>query len=221
MMKERLFQRVDELIDTAGAVLATRWCYDILQYVDTGAMRGFRTASLSFIQRVYDDKHPHYVEFSETVKNAYPPDIENGLGILKAIRDEIAGDWLFEVRSLVAAEVFTDYLEMAEYVLKEGYKDPAAVIAGSTLEEHLRQLCRESGILVTWQKDCEDVPLKADALNGELAKAEVYTKLDQKAVTTWLDLRNNVAHGKYGAYNAEQIKAMLAGVTEFTRRVAV
>ncbi len=35
---------------------------------------------------------------------------------------------------------------MAEYLLKEGYKDPAAVITGSTLEEHLRKLCIKNGI---------------------------------------------------------------------------
>ena len=38
------------------------------------------------------------------------------------------------------AELFADFLEMADYLLSEGYKDPAAVLGGSMLEEHLRQL---------------------------------------------------------------------------------
>ncbi len=35
---------------------------------------------------------------------------------------------------------------MAEHLLDEGYKDAATVIAGSSLEPHLRQLCQKSGI---------------------------------------------------------------------------
>jgi hypothetical protein len=46
----------------------------------------------------------------------------------------------------VAAEVFTDFIEMAEHLLEQGYKDPAAVVAGSVLEEHLRQLCHKNAI---------------------------------------------------------------------------
>lgn len=121
----------------------------------------------------------------------------------------------------MTAEVFTDYIEMAEYLLEEEYKDAAAVIAGSTLEEHLRQLCKKNGIPVVRQKDGKDVPMKADQVNADLAKAGVYTMLDQKLVTAWLDLRNKAAHGEYNGYNADQVKAMIAGITEFMARVSV
>jgi len=184
-------------------------------------MKGFRSASLSFMERVYGEKHPHFKEFFKTADGSYPEDVERGLGILRAIRGEIAGGWLFTVKGLVTAEVFTDYMEMAEHLLESNYKDPAAVIAGSTLEEHLRQLCRKNGIPVVRQKDGKDVPLKADLLNSELTKAGAYTMLDQKLVTAWLDLRNKAAHGEYGEYNADQVKGMITGITEFMARVAV
>jgi len=235
MMKERLLQRVDGLIQAGNAVLSTRhrdtytvessWDERLTRQdtgpeaVDDGKMKEFRTASLSFIRKLYDEKHPYYTEFFKTAAGAYPGDVERGLGILQAIREEIAGDWLFTIKSLVTAEVFTDYLEMAEYLLQEEYKDAAGVIAGSTLEEHLRQLCRKNGIPVTQKRDGKDVPLKADRLNHELATANVYSKLDHKSVTAWLDLRNNAAHGKYDEYNAEQVKGMIAGITEFMARV--
>ena len=223
MMKERLLERVDELIKMGNGVLRTRRSVNKSQeLVDRGAMAGFRSASLSFIERVYDDReHAYYVGFSKTTDSHFPSNVEAGLEILKAIRDEIAGDWLFEVKSLVTAEVFNDYLEMAEYLLQEHYKDAAAVITGSTLEEHLRQLCRKNGIPVTRQKEGKDVPLKADVLNSELAKADVYSKLDQKTVTAWLDLRNKAAHGEYDGYNADQVKGMIASVTEFMARAGV
>ncbi len=242
MMKERLLQRVNELIEKGNEVLATRhrndvsdnqgWITDVFgqrhehrhsgpEWVDDGKMRGFRTASLSFIQRTYNENHPHYTEFLKSAAGSTSQDVKNGLGILEAIRDEIAGGWLFTIKNLVTAEVFTDYIDMAEYLLKEGYKDAAAVIAGSTVEERLRQLCRNNGIPTARQKDGKETPLTADTLNSELAKAEVYSKLDQKQVTAWLDLRNKAAHGKYNEYNADQVEGMIRGVTEFMARVAV
>lgn len=63
-------------------------------------------------------------------------------------------------------------------------------------------------------------PKKADRLNSDLAKSEAYTKLDQKSVTAWLDLRNNAAHGKYNEYTKEQVNFMFHGVTEFLARVS-
>jgi hypothetical protein len=110
---------------------------------------------------------------------------------------------------------------MAAYLLAQGYKDPAAVVAGSVLEEHLRQLCAGNDIDVETESEGKLNPKKADRMNADLAKAEVYNKLDQKLVTAWLDLRNKAAHGKYEEYNKEQVQQMLQGITEFSTRVAI
>ena len=104
---------------------------------------------------------------------------------------------------------------MAEYLLAEGYKDPAAVVIGSVLEEHLRQVCAKNGIGVA----SAGKPKKADQLNAELAGSGIYTKLDQKSVTGWLDLRNKAAHGKYSEYTKERVDLMLDGVRNFLLRV--
>ena len=120
------------------------------------------------------------------------------------------------MQALVRADVFADFLEMAEYLIQQGYKDPAAVLIGGVLEEHLRGLCGPRGIDVT----VSGRPKKVDAMNAELTGAGAYNKLDQKVVTAWLDLRNNAAHGKYDQYNDDQVRSMLAGVREFVARVA-
>ena len=65
------------------------------------------------------------------------------------------------------------------------------------------------------------VPKKADKLNADLAKAEIYNKLDQKNITAWLDLRNKAAHGKYNDYDKEQVRLLLDGITGFMSRVSV
>ena len=120
------------------------------------------------------------------------------------------------MQSLVRAEVFADFLEMADYLLKQGYKEPSAVLTGGVLEEHLRALCEARDIPVR----VSGRPKKAEAMNSELVSAEVYGRLDQKNVTAWLDLRNKAAHGHHGEYTGEQAGTMLLGVREFTARVA-
>jgi len=59
---------------------------------------------------------------------------------------------------------------MSEYFIEEGYKDPAAVMTGCVLEEHLRQLCELNKIEVTFEKDYKFITKKANLLNSELAK---------------------------------------------------
>ena len=88
---------------------------------------------------------------------------------------------------------------MSTYLLEEGYKDPSAVLTGSVLEEHIRKLCEKNNISIFQGIK----PIKADALNAELVKANIYSKLDQKNVTAWLDLRNKAAHGKYNEYSKD------------------
>jgi len=137
------------------------------------------------------------------------------------MRYEIASGWFLPLRELLTAEIFSDFLEMAEHYLELGHKDPAAVMIGSVLEEHLRKLAVRNVIPLIYEKDGKQVPKKADALNAELAKAEVYNKLDQKSVTMWLGLRNSAAHGKYGEYTKDQVQLMLQGVLSFVQRISV
>ncbi len=219
-----LLKRADELVAHGQEVIATTYRDEYsssVRYVDQAAMAGFRSASLSFIQRVYGEAHPHFSEFKAQTTDIFLSNATRGISILNAIRSEIAGGWLFTLKGVVAAELFSDFLEMAEHLLSAGYKDPAAVMIGSVLEEHLRQLCLKRSVNVEEDKNGRLVPRKADRLNADLAKAAIYTKLDQKVVTAWLDLRNKAAHGQYREYNQDQVRQLLQGVTEFMVRVSL
>ena len=142
-----------------------------------------------------------------------------GMQILKNIKDELENDWFASFKQIVSAELFSDFLEMAKYLLDEKYKDPAAVMIGSVLEEHLRLLSNSYSIPVYTIKGTNRVAKKASIINLELAKAGAYNLLDQKNVAAWLDLRNKAAHGKYSEYTIEQVELMYKGITEFIGRV--
>jgi len=140
--------------------------------------------------------------------------------MLKAAKTEIEQGWLISAKGLISSDIFGDFLEMADHLLEEGYKDPAAVIVGSALEQHLKGLCQANGVETTVERNGKIVPKKADVINSDLVKEGVYTKLDQKSVTFWLDIRNNAAHGNFEAYNSDQVRLLLSGVSEFMGRTS-
>ncbi len=140
------------------------------------------------------------------------------VGVVEALKADIEAGYLDTLRELLHSELFADFLEMSEHLLAEGYKDAAAVIGGSSLESHLRQLCSKHGLSVSEASAKGTRPKKADTLNSELAAASVYSKLDQKSVTSWLDLRNKAAHGCYEDYTKEQVALFLQGIQDFMVR---
>ena len=140
---------------------------------------------------------------------------EGVVGVLQALKAAIESGLLDGYRKLVRGELFSDYLDMAEYLLDEGYKDAAAVIIGSSLEIHLRALCDGRGIPRIVERNGREVPEKADSLNAKLRGSGCYHPATMKSVTAWLGLRNNAAHGEYGTYTDDAVRAMLIGVRGF------
>jgi hypothetical protein len=169
------------------------------------------------IQR-FAPPNSQYVHAMQEIVNEFSvgsgPGARRVFGVLAALRAAYASGYLTSVSELIHADLFSDFIQMAEYLLSEGYKDPAAVIIGSTLEEHLRQLCGKNGLPTT----TAGKPKKADQLNADLANASVYSRLDLKSITSWLDLRNKAAHGKYSEYTKEQVGLMIQSIQDFMTR---
>ena len=137
------------------------------------------------------------------------------MGVVKGLKFDIDNSFLQSLIELIHGDVFSDFLDMASHLVESGYKDAGAVIAGSTLENHLKQLATKNGIVTD---DANGRPKKASAINVDLAKANVYEKLDSKNVTAWLDLRNKAAHGNYGEYSKEQVSLLISSIQNFITR---
>ena len=136
------------------------------------------------------------------------------------IKHEIENDYyLSTMRGLVSADIFTDYLDMAEHLLTDHYYIPAAVIVGSTLEEHLRKLCQKNNLLLSFTDAKGKLHFKTGSdFNIDLYKAEVYNKIEMGLVESWQKIRNDAAHGNYDQFNEQQVNYMLQGVKEFIGR---
>lgn len=159
-----------------------------------------------------------YRENARTLINHYGTDspftVKSLPGILKALRIDYEAGHLQSIQELIHADMFSDFLEMAEYLLQEGFKDPSAVLIGGVLEEHIRKLCIKAGVPI----EDNGKTKKADRMNSDLANSGVYSKLDQKSVTSWLDLRNKAAHGKYSEYTHDQVSLLLQSIRDFIIR---
>jgi hypothetical protein len=175
------------------------------------------TSAHAAIERLAPPESPYLTNcasaINEATNNQYQ--LEWLMGIVEALRHDYAADALTPIQELIRAEVFDDFLEMAEHLMELAYKDPAAVLIGGVLEQHLRKLALRASI----DTESNGKAKKADTLNSELASGKVYDKLDQKSVTSWLDLRNKAAHAEYSSYSMEQVKLLLLGVRDFIRRV--
>ena len=205
--KSDLLERVDYVIRKGEMVNGS------------GAVAGFRASGLSVISSIVGENHTYYKEFRRKTDGQMDFHIDSGIHILDALKDEIEHDWLVSIKQLVTAEVFSDFLDMSKHLLDQKYKDPAAVMIGSVLEQHLRLLCNTHRVDDFVIKGGDNVPKKADLMNVDLVKAGVYQLTYQKLITAWLGLRNSAAHGKYEDYNLGQIQNMYDGVSLFIASV--
>ena len=181
----------------------------------------FVTSALAAVDRIAGPNSAYAEQIRNEVKNTgvVTEYVAHAVwAVMQGLRDDVEGGFLDSVGTLAHAEVFGDFLEMAQHLLSQEYKDAAAVIGGGTLESHLRRLCVREEIDIEVQANSGPKPKKAEQMNSDLYRAEVYSSLEQKSVTAWLDLRNKAAHGKYGDYEAEQVTTMLDGIRGFLTR---
>jgi hypothetical protein len=134
-------------------------------------------------------------------------------GILEALRSDISAGYLRTIVEEVHADVFSDFLEMADHLVGENLALPAAVVAGAALESHLRALAERAQL----PTQARGRPKRAAQLNDDLLKREIYRKAEHKQVLAWQDLRNSAAHGE-ADFDPKQIRLMVQGIRDFIAR---
>ena len=206
---EQIKTRLDKLIEMGEAVLRTKTKkYSNYLVVDDALFHQWKTSSQSFLRKVFGVESDHYSLYKEACDHQYHYEAEEGLAILKSAKDDIEAGFLKSLEALVSADIFTDFLEMAEHLLQQGYKDPAASLIGAVLEDGLRKISKQEGVKL---KSKEDI----SSLNQKLAQADVYNRLTQKRIQVWNDIRNNADHGNFSEYDSDLVREMLQGVTAF------
>lgn len=155
------------------------------------------------------DSSIHFTAFKRQLSGSSdtPKRLRQLIPILNAAYDDLKNGFLITFKQIVQAEVFDSELEQAKSLLESGYKNAAAVIAGVVLETAIKELCLNNGI------DIERKRLTQ--LNDDLAKGNVYNKLQQKQITALADIRNNAAHGNYDEFTKEDVEKMISDIERF------
>lgn len=178
-----------------------------IEYVPHPMTAGWGTSVLSLFRQAFGDSSVHTQNFQSSFTNfsGYLSSFETMHAIFLAAKEDYEGGYIFNLRGLVKAEVLSDALEQADELLKSGYKDPACVLIGVSLEIAVKHLAVAN-----------NVPhAKLDKMNADLGKTGAYNMAKQKQITAWADIRNKAAHGDWSAYSEQDVRDMHAGVQRF------
>lgn len=212
---QKILDRLTALIDMGERVLATQRSPGEMvigdDRVDTQLAYQWATSVQHLLARVFGHDSEHYRNFEAQTRTLTYSPVCHAQGILKAAKDDYEHGHLFEMRRLVQAEVFGDFLEQAEHLLDAGYYQAAAVLTGGVLEDGLRKLCLANGIAVAKRS-------KVDAMNANLAKKGVFSVLTQKRITVLADLRNKAAHGKWNEFTGDDVREMVQATRQLMEK---
>jgi hypothetical protein len=160
------------VVEYEGAKAKSRYddCSDILT---EQAVRAIQSRCLAAINRVAGKNSSYYETADRVLKetNHVYGHLAGLVGVVQSLLADLRNGYMKSLEELIHSDVFADFLEMADHLTGSGYKDAAAVIAGSTLEAHLRNLCARLGLNIV---SPTGPPVKADTMNAEIVKAGGY-----------------------------------------------
>ncbi|MGB7902344.1 MAG: hypothetical protein WCG09_07895 [Halobacteriota archaeon] len=199
---------------------------------DQAIFATWRAQVLNFLQEVLSPKNNYIEAFKNGVRtdrvlredirsvgafgaeeSERANDIDSGITILAAVAQDIKAGDMRNIRTLITADVFTDFMQMSAHLYEKDYLASAAALSTAVLEDALRYVAKANDVAID-QKDT------LDPLNNKCAKKGVYTKHWQKKITVWVGIRNLVDHGKFPEFEKvpkKEIKDMINGIQDFLR----
>lgn len=213
---DRQIARCEELVVLADEVIKSHnpgpSNYIGPGWVNAESFGEWRSRALTFLRDTFGDGHTYTSEFAEVAANERGTSpTKKGKGVLCAALADLKGGYLQGLRRLVVAEVFADFLGMAEHLHAQGYHHAAVSVAGAVLEDGLRRVAAAHQIAVKARDDLT-------SLNSRLAEKVIYDRLTQKEVGVWIDLRNAADHGDWDKVTAERAGELLRGIGRFLER---
>lgn len=215
MHRDSLIQKRLEELEVKGKSIAAAKYSQIanvrsgrsVDYVPFADTKGWGTSVLSLLRQGFGPESAHTQQFEGAFANfsGYLSSFKTLYAVFASAKEDYEGGYIFSLRGLVKAEVLSDALEQADELLISGYKDPACVLIGVSLEIAVKELASRHSLPVA----------KLEKLNADLCKSGAYNIAKQKQITAWADLRNKAAHGDWSAYSAEDVRDMHSGVLRF------
>ena len=176
-------------------------------YIDP-QVTGWRSRAQKFLGEVFGMESDFYKDFRAVYEQdaslSYSFDLS--LEIIKSIYRDLNQGRLTSLRSMIEAEMFSDFADMAAHILEFGYYGAAAALLGGVLERGLRNIANAYGVSTS----SADLP----GLNARISNAGIYTKVRQKEVQYFIDIHNKAAHGDFDQITDTDVRKMLDGIRD-------
>jgi len=140
------------------------------------------------------------------------PHFAQQLAILRAVKARFESS-LFEIRSLVQADIFDSEIEAARELAKNGYLRASGAVCGVIIEAHLAEVMRQRG-LSSQKKN----PSISD-YNNTLKDASVVDTPQWRFIQHLADIRNICDHKKSVEPTAPQIQDLIDGVGKIIKTI--
>lgn len=140
------------------------------------------------------------------------------IGIVESLHADLEAGYLETFEEAVRADIYADLLETANAVYDAGNANAAANIAGTIVVNHLWKLADKNNLVLANPQTNQSTPTILTELNNQLANHNVYNKLDQARIMSWLELWVKAVSEQSSGYSKEQINLMLHGIRDFLSR---
>lgn len=97
MQPSDISDRIEHLLSLGRETISSKYETQFQTLVNSGKISGFRSASLSFIMKVYSITHPYYTEFDTKVVGKYYESAQSGINIIQSIKNEYEAGLLLPV----------------------------------------------------------------------------------------------------------------------------
>lgn len=203
--------RLARLSELGSDLLETRYKSDVShqEFVEAGAFREWRVGCVAFLREALGEDSPYTKEFEFNCDSPYLSAVARGQAVLRAAREYIDFGPVARVEELVAAEIFTDLLGIAERLLREQRVSAGVVVACSVLEDVMRRSARHRKIAI--RENVDDL----SELNAKMGSAGVYGAVLQQRIDEWAAMRLRAEAGQLGSEMRIGADMLLRGVREF------
>jgi hypothetical protein len=203
--------RLARLSELSSDLLETRYKSDVShqEFVDAAAFREWRVGCVAFLREALGEDSPYTKEFEFNCDSPYLSAVARGQAVLRAAREYIDFGPVARVEELVAAEIFTDLLGIAERLLREQRVSAGVVVACSVLEDVMRRSARHRKIAI--RENVDDL----SELNAKMRTAGVYGAVLQKRIDEWAAMRMQAETSQLSPEVRIGADMLLRGVRDF------
>jgi hypothetical protein len=203
--------RLARLSELGSALVETRYKSDVShqEFVDAGAFREWRVGCVAFLREALGEDSPYTKEFEFNCDSPYLSAVARGQAVLRAAREYIDFGPVARVEELVAAEIFSDLLGIAERLLREQRVSAGVVVACSVLEDVMRRGARHRKIAI--RENVDDLSM----LNAKMSAAGVYGARWCKRIEEWAAMRIRAEADQLVSEMRNSADTLLRGVREF------